>query len=333
MRSGKWLKVIMTTELGRLERADPRLVWPNEASHFTPWLGREENLALLGDAIGIDLELEAQEQYVGPFRADILCKDTVNGNWVLIENQLARTDHGHLGQLITYAAGLQAVTIVWIATPFTEEHRAALDWLNQITDERFNFFGLEVELWRIGNSPFAPKFNIVSKPNDWSKTVSAGAARVERGNLTGTKELQLRFWTYFSDYVKGRQTVIRTTKPLPQHWMNISLGRSGFKLNAIASTWDSQAESFETNELRVEFEINKDSERYYQLFFAEKEQIEAELGYEVTWYNMPNKISKRVYTKRSVNLSDESDWKNQAAWMLERLEEFYRVFAPRVRNL
>src|SRR4029079_16711090 len=116
----------------------------------------EENIAELGRAIGIEeLELEAKEQNVGPFRADILCKDGM-GNWVLVENQLERTDHSHLGQLLTYAAGLKAVTIVWIAQHFTEEHRAALDWLNEITDERISFFGLEIELWRIGESPIAP---------------------------------------------------------------------------------------------------------------------------------------------------------------------------------
>jgi hypothetical protein len=135
-----------TTPLGRLERADLREVWLSEAGDFTPWLAREENVALLGDAIGLELEVEAQEKDVGPFRADILCKDTATANWVLVENQLERTDHGHLGQLLTYAAGLQAVTIVWIAQRFTEEHRAALDWLNEITDDRFNFFGLEIEL-------------------------------------------------------------------------------------------------------------------------------------------------------------------------------------------
>src|SRR6185312_8829511 len=108
----------------------------------------------------------------GPLRADILCKDVGTDAWVLIENQLERTNHGHLGQLLTYAAGLDAVTIVWIAERFTEEHRAALDWLNERTDEKITFFGLEVELWQIGNSPVAPKFNIVSKPNDWAKSIS-----------------------------------------------------------------------------------------------------------------------------------------------------------------
>ena len=118
------------TELGRLERADLRSAWVSESGEFTPWLAEEGNLALLGDAIGLELELEAREKEVGPFRADILCKDTATGHWVIVENQLERTDHTHLGQLLVYAAGLRAVTIVWIAQRFTEEHGSVLDWLD-----------------------------------------------------------------------------------------------------------------------------------------------------------------------------------------------------------
>lgn len=324
----------MTIDLGRLERIeDVRAVWANEALNFTPWLSEEFNLKLLGEAIGIDLELEATEKSVGPFAADILCKDTANDSWVLIENQLDKTDHTHLGQLITYASGLKAITIVWIANPIREEHRSALDWLNEITDDKFRFFGLEVELWKIGESNIAPKFNVVAKPNNWSKNVTAGIARVEGGNLSSTKELQLRFWEHFAEFVQIRESIIRTTKPLPQHWMNISIGRSGFKLLAIASTWDSTASSYESNELRVEFEITKDAEQNYSLVLAEKAQIEAELGYELIWYNMPNRISKRAFVKQSANLANESDWNRQFEWLLSRLEEFARVFGPRVRNL
>lgn len=321
-------------ELGRLQRVEPRDVWANEALHFTPWLAQAQNLELLGEAIGLDLELEAQEKSVGPFSADILCKDTVNGNWVLIENQLERTDHKHLGQLITYASGLRAVTIVWIANPFTEEHRSALDWLNEITDDKFNFFGLEVELWRIGDSDIAPKFNVVSKPNDWSRSVAAGAASVEMENLTGAKELQLRFWTDFRDFVEARKTVIRPTKPLPQNWMNISIGRSGFRLIAVASTWDSELNSYESNEIRVEFEIAKDPDaERFQILASDKEQIESELGYPIEWHNPPNKISKRVYVRKSVKLSDKDDWSNQFEWLFNHLEQFQRVFSKRVRAL
>ena len=136
----------------------------NRIRRFYPWLAKEENLSLLGETIGIELELESQEKDVGPFRADILCKDTATDNWVLIENQLERTDHTHLGQLLTYAAGLNAVTIVWIAERFTAEHRAALDWLNEKTDEKINFFGLEIELWQIGDSPIAPNLILSVNP-------------------------------------------------------------------------------------------------------------------------------------------------------------------------
>ena len=132
-----------------------------------------------------------------PIRADILCKDMRTANWVLIENQLERTDHGRLGQLLVYASGLKAVTIVWIARQFTDEHRATLDWLNSITDEEFQFFGLEIELWRIGSS--APASNSISsqKPNDWSRQVTQATQRIEAGDLSDTKKTQLEFWTGF----------------------------------------------------------------------------------------------------------------------------------------
>ncbi len=158
-------------QLAKLERVDLRTAWKSEPADFTPWLAKEENLALLGETLGMTLVLEEQEKDVGPFRADILCKEPQTDQWVLIENQLERTDHTHLGQIITYAAGLNAVTVVWIAASFTEEHRAALDWLNEITGEGADFFGVQVELYRIGDSPAAPHFTFASKPNAWSKRV------------------------------------------------------------------------------------------------------------------------------------------------------------------
>jgi hypothetical protein len=150
--------------LGRLERCDLKTVWAHEAFDFTPWLAQRDSLQLLGDTLGLDLEPEAIEEPVGPFRADILCRDVSADQRVIIENQLGRTDHGHLGQLMTYAAGLEAVTIIWIAASFTDEHRAALDWLNRISADSVRLFGLEVELWRIGSSLAAPRFSVVAKP-------------------------------------------------------------------------------------------------------------------------------------------------------------------------
>lgn len=222
--------------LGRLEKTDLRDAWASEPDDFTPWLAKPENLELLGQAIGIELELEAQEKLVGPFRADILCKDINSNQWVLIENQLERTDHSHLGQLLTYAAGLNAVTIVWIAERFTEEHRAALDWLNAITDESINFFGLEIELWRIADSLMAPKFNAVSKPNNWSKTVSEGTRRLETSAYTKTQQLQLTYWTDLKDLLQQQNSSVHINKSQPQQWWYFALGRADFKLVAFVNT-------------------------------------------------------------------------------------------------
>lgn len=317
--------------LGRLQSVEPREVWPGEASHFTPWLAKEDNLKLLGETIGIELELEAQEKDVGPFRADILCKDVATNEWVLIENQLERTDHTHLGQLITYAAGLKAVTVIWIADPFTEEHRAALDWLNEITDERFNFLGLEVELWKIGDSPPAPKFNVVSKPNDWTRSVAEAASRVE---LSESRKLQVAFWTAFRSFVESNQASIRPTKPLPQNWMNIAIGRTGFTLVAVASTWNSEPESSESHEVRAELYISAErSTEYLLLLEKDRHEIEKELGYSAQWQQGGDDTATKVYIRRSANLNDTESWPDLHAWLLKHLEDFNKVFRNRVRQL
>ena len=214
----------MPEPLGTLEKVELRDVWESEPREFTPWLATEEGIRILGETIKIDLVLEAQEKNVGPFRADILCKDTGNDSWVLIENQLAVTDHRHLGQLLTYAAGLHAVTVVWVAATFTEEHRATLDWLNEITDDRFQFFGLEIELWRIGNSPAAPKLNIVSKPNDWSRSVSQSAKRISDEPLNALQETQLLYWSELKSALIKKGSSIHSRKPLPQHWTTYGSG-------------------------------------------------------------------------------------------------------------
>jgi hypothetical protein len=321
----------MTDRLGRLERVTIRDVWADEAASFTPWLASEENLALLGETIGIELELEAQEKWVGPFRADILCKDLATDDWVLIENQLERTDHRHLGQLLTYAAGLKAVRIIWIATRFTEEHRAALDWLNEITDIHFSFFGIEVEAWRIGDSAIAPKFNLVSKPNDWSKAV---AEEKKQAELTDTRKLQLEFWHAFRDYAEEHAKHFRPTKPLPQTWMGLAVGRSGFGLAAVASMWNSEHESYDVNEIRAEFNIYTErSGEYLSLLESQRGEIESELGYELEWPGQTDTRQKRICVRRTAHLEDRESWADLVRWLTRHLDDFRRVFEGRVREL
>src|SRR5882724_6651812 len=322
-----------TPILGRLEKVDDlRTAWMDEPSDFTPWLALPENLKLLGEAVGIDLEFEAQEKGVGPFRADILCKNTLDSSWVLIENQLERTDHIHLGQLLTYAAGLETVTIIWIAKRFAEEHRATLDWLNEITNERFSFLGLEIELWRIGNSTMAPKFNVVARPNDWIHTVQNSAKTAE--GISETRRIQLEFWTAFKKYME-ETSKIRCQKPAPQHWMNHSIGRAGFWLASIASTWNSETHKL-GGEIRVELGMGDDNaKKYFAMLDAERHEIEREIGQPLIWHNPPETKTRtsKIYVRQSSSFLDRSEWPRQHEWLRENLEKFYPVFAPRVKQL
>lgn len=317
-------------DLGRLERVDLREVWASESGDFTPWLALPENIALLGETLGLDLEVEAQEKDVGPFRADIFCRHTATNDAVLIENQLERTDHGHLGQLLTYAAGLKAATIIWVAAAFTDEHRAALDWLNEITGERFQFFGLEVEAWRIGQSMPAPKFNIVSKPNDWSREVTT---RVER-ELSPVKRMQLDFWTGFREYAERHAKRFRPLNPMPQTWMPIAIGRVGFNLAAVASTWNSVTKNADSHELRAEFVITHElgAEALARLL-QQRQDIERELGEALEWYSAEGVKQRRVYLRRDADLDNKAHWPEYFAWLTERVDRLHAAFQGRVKAL
>jgi Domain of unknown function (DUF4268) len=314
--------------LGRLERVDLRAIWVSEATSFTPWLARPENMAVLAETLNIDLELEAQERAVGPFRADLLCKDVGTDRWVLIENQLERTDHTHLGQLLTYASGLEAVTIVWIAARFTEEHRSTLDWLNKITDESFRFFGLEVELWRIGNSPAAPKFNIVSKPNEWSHSVAQAARAIDDAELSDTRVMQREYWAALNlalDAFSGPVSGAR--KSQPQSWMAYGIGRSGFNLGVGMNR--------QKRHVRAELYIKGDLAKiFFGLLKNQKADIERELGSPLEWEELPDAQDCRIANYlNDVDPADRADWPRQHEWLAKRLNELHRVFAPRVRAL
>lgn len=314
----------MIPKLGKVQRLDLRDAWANEASHFTPWLSSEEGLELLQAALDMDLEVEATEKFVGPFKADILAKrtDTVDDHWVLIENQLERTDHRHLGQLLTYAAGLDAVTIVWVAESFAEEHRAALDWLNDITGDHLEFFGLEVELWQIEGSPPAPMFNIVAEPNDWTREVKRGSDK----SLTEMQQLQLQYWKGLQGNLKERG-VVRPQKPPAQSWTTYPIGKTGVWLGACVNSIK--------NRVWVEFVSSGPFAKvWYDQMHDKKEQIEQAIGKALEWHRMEGKKSSKIILPlEPADPTDEEDWSRQHSWLAERLESFDQVFRPLVAEL
>jgi hypothetical protein len=310
-------------KFGRLEKLNLRDYWEREDTHFTPWLAEEENIALLGDTIGIELEVQDQEARVGPFRADILCRNTSDDTLVLIENQLEKTDHTHLGQLMTYGAGLDAVNLVWIVESFTEEHRAALDWLNRITDDTFHFFGLEVELWSIGGSVAAPKFNLVAKPNDWSKTVKE-AAEATRSKLSPWRQQQVEFWAAFGARLTNLGAAFKAPKPYPSLWITYGLGRAGSALTV----------TFTQSDACIGIEVNnREHPTWYPQLIRETQAIEDELGFSLKWEERPDKKFAQITICKSSNMTDVGGWPDMHDWMIGQMQEIDKVFRPRLKVL
>ena len=320
-----------TPKLGRLEPVPLNEVWPNEASDFTPWLADPKNLTILADALGMSLEFEAREKAVGPFSADVVCRNPDDDTCVVVENQLGSTDHDHLGKLLTYAAHLDAQVVVWIAKSFREQHRAAVDWLNHVSGQETRFFGLEIVLWRIGDSVTAPQFNVVASPNDWRGT---------KGDeeLPPIKRVQLEFWKGFEEFVgRNGQRVTKTHDPRPQGWLGITgVGKTGFFLVAVMSTW-TEARG---HELRAEFQITGgDSDYYFDLHHEQRQEIdeairdEHDFNDELDWHNPPGVNKRRIFWRLATDFRDPDRRTDQHRWLLDRIEALHRIFAPRVQKL
>ena len=312
-------------KLGRLKKAGLRDAWASESGDFTPWLAQAENLELLGEAIGIGLECTAQEKGVGPFRADLLCKDTATQHWVLIENQLERTDHSHLGQLLTYAAGLEAVTIVWVAEQFTEEHRAALDWLNEHTAEKINFFGLEIELWQIDDSPPAPKFNVVCKPNEWTRYISEAAKSIDPDELGGRPQIQYQYWSEFLVVLRARTKVEESRSPQARAWMTFPVGRSGFRLWTEIYLGE--------NAIGVGLNISKSGGDHFRTLREMSQKLEQELGFPLEWDEKAGRDQNYVGIYHECDPNDRKDWPEQHIWLAEKLARLQRVLSGHLRRL
>ncbi len=316
----------MAQELARIERVDIREVWPYEAANFTPWLA--EHLSELGEALGLDLELLSREAPVGGFSLDILARDVVRGYPVVIENQLEATDHTHLGQLLTYAAGYDANVVVWIAREFSDEHREALDLLNRRTDEKSEFFGVVVEVWKIGDSRPAPHFRVVSAPNDWRK-------QNVRPALTGKGERYRKFFQALVDVLRENHRFTDGRKGSPQlssrHWIDLNwcffhsgYGGVGYNLSFPRG-----------NKARVELYVGTGDKAFNKHLFDSlkeaREGIESEIEGSLEWERLDDQKDSRISAVRQGSIYDPPETLEEIrGWMVERLLAFKQTFGPRL---
>lgn len=295
----------MTTVLAKLNKVDLRQAWKHEALDFTNWLSKQENLDLLGEEMEIEIRPIQLEAQVGKFRVDILAEEEGTGRKIVIENQMENTNHDHLGKIITYAAGYDAEIIIWIVKDFREEHRSAIDWLNEHTLEKIGFFLIKIELWQIEGSKPAPKFAIIASPNEWTKVGIVP---------TPTKLKQLDFWTKFKDFVSAKDRGIKLQKPLPQHWYNVTLGT----VDALVSLTINSKE----NRIRCSLFIPKNRE-LFNFLKSKKDEIEGKIG-EAQWHAAPVESSIRI-TREVTDVFAPNHEENYFSWLYEKTVLFRNV--------
>lgn len=314
----------MCQNLKHLIPVDLNEVWRNEPQDFTPWLAKEGTLTFLGNTLNMELKLEEKEKNVGDFRADILCKNIDDDSWVIIENQLNPTDHKHVGQLLTYAAGLDAFTAIWIAETFRDEHRAMLDWLNRITSEDYRFFGIEMKVWQIEGTDHGVLFEVVSSPDDWISGVNRDTQGAVNNDFPEKFE---RYWTGFRDYVIDNDRPIKFGVPGKQSFSVFGIGRTGFKLMA----WLVRSR----RRIDIRLIIDGDNaEVHFRLLEEQKEEIHNEFGETLEWNELPGFRSCRISLyKEDTDPLDENNWLQQYEWFTAKLEGLDKVFRERIKVL
>ena len=296
-------------KFGELTEVELRDAWANEALDFTPWLA--ENLDQLADVIGIRLDLEGTEIQVGGYSADILARNPMNDSNVIIENQLEWSDHAHIGQILTYLAGLESQTVIWIARGFTEPHVSAIRWLNNHTDEEFAFFAIRLRVVRIVNSPLVPIFEVVEKPNNWERQVRD--ATWSSGPLAEIARNRREFWTHYSErhpddgvlpnhghsnfWIRPDNDGPRISLMLARNAIGIFF-TTGHSISAEGvSDWVTRRASIIQNELDTN--VNEDHSCYQ--------------GAEYDAFNRGN-------------------WDEMTDWLHEKLQLYLRVFDAELRN-
>lgn len=298
--------VILYMELGKLEKIELREVWKHEALDFTRWLARNENIALLSKEIGIDIEVIETEMSVGRYNVDIYARDTESNKKIVIENQLENTNHDHLGKMLVYAAGLDADIAIWIVKDVNEEHRQAVEWLNDNSFEKINIFLVKVELWQIDNSPIAPKFQVICEPNNWAKVLK----QQSKENVSDLELKQMEYWQGFVDYAKSKDKTYISQRPSIYNWYVIRIGSSDYKIKLVHSV--------NSDMIRCQLEIFNDG------IYKKLEQYRTEIDNKINgleWEYLEDRKVSRISCSNS-----SQDNTSSYVWLLDMVDRFKEVF-------
>ena len=283
--------------IGKLEEVDIRELWKHEQYDFSEWLSKKENIENLNDILGLTLVDISKETYVGSYRCDLFAKDETTGIKVIIENQLEMSNHDHLGKIITYASGLDAKVVVWIVKEAREEHRSAIEWLNNNTNSNINFFLIEIHAYKIGNSDNAPMFQVIEQPNDFIKN---NKSINSNDTMNKSQSQRLEFWNQFNNVLVERGKPFNVRKATTDHWYNVAIGTSDAHIDITLVNKDSV--------IGVELYITDNKELFDKLYQS-KDEIEDDLGFKLDWRRLNNSKASRIVTFiKGLNFDDHSNY-------------------------
>lgn len=302
--------------IDRLAEVDVRKLWQHEQYDFSNWLAKKDNLEYLNDILGLTLTEVEKEVYVGPYRCDLVAKDETSDITVIIENQLESTNHDHLGKIITYASGLGAKVIVWIVKSAKEEHRAAIEWLNNNTVNGIDFFLIEIHAYKIGNSDYAPKFEVVEKPNDFVKR--RNKIHSDNDELNKSQAERLIFWEQFNQLIFERGKPFNIRKVTTDSWYDIAVGSSEAHISVDLVNKDKM--------IGVGLYIN-DNKDLFDNLYENKEDIESELGINLIWDRLDSKKASRIkYCINGLNFDDHSNYNDLMNQIIDIAVKMKKVF-------
>ena len=308
--------------LSRIETIPIRQAFADEARNFTPWL--EQHIEALSERIGLTLEVEGREVRVGDFLVDLLCRDA-EGRRVIIENQLDRTDHGHLGQVITYLVGLEASTAIWISPDPRAEHQRAIEWLNEFTPANLSFYLVKVEAIRIADSPIAPLFQIVAGPDAQAKATGGS-----KKTMAASEEANLEFWRRLFDAPRAPFNPYNGRTPGPSSWVGTGIGKAGVSVVLFVARKAHRAELY----IDSDKGNGKANKAIFDRLWAEREAIEQEIGEPLEWLRLDEKRASIV--RKSIlgkGISDRDAWDEIVTNLLALQERFDKVFRPRISRI
>ena len=307
-------------KIGKLQEVEIRDLWHHEQYDFSAWLVKDDNIALLNEKLGLTLVDINTEAYVGAYRCDIVAVDETTGIKVIIENQLENSNHDHLGKIITYASGLDAKVIVWIVKEARDEHRSAIEWLNNNTSKDINFFLIELHAYKIGDSDPAPMFQIIEQPNDFIKE-SKNNKSADAMNKRQSERVE--FWTIFNEHIINRGKPFSVRKATTDHWYDIAIGTSVAHISVTLVNKDSF--------VGVELYINSNKALFDKLY-EDREEIEKQLGFKMDWQRLDTaKASRILYRINGLNFDDHSNYDALIDEAIDKVIKMKTVFQDRVK--